>query len=241
LSHTRFFLNCNDGISPEQVKSLKADYGDKILIGFDPGSGDSPSSEVQDSIDTCKSEHVSFMIYWVGPCMMSWSAGEAEQCRQFAESVGIDTKENDWHDKWFDWGWEAKAKQQFEYYDAMGCYCMEIDNLDGPLGDDPDKFIAFYKRFADLLVGFNLKIRLIPKNLSEDTLNKLVEAIESKQLRSDFLAEWGMFEAGTGDPQAQIDICAKIGIQAITPISGITDTNRYGTVSEGVPSLGGSV
>lgn len=233
----RFIYLSNGQMDVKNVNKYVKKYGKNILIAHDPGMTDVPSEEVQEAIDRCKELGVKFHMYFVGPAMMSWSAEERAQCRFLARSVGIDTSENDWHDDWFDWGWKKKSKQQFLYYDNMGAYSQEIDNMDGPLEDDAEKFVDFYIDLSKHLSDNGATIKLMIKNLNEDTLKLVVEAVKDGKIRKDFFAEWAMFEDGTGDPEEQIYLSSQLGIVGVTPKSGITDTNNYGVVAEGIPRL----
>lgn len=238
---TRFFLNCNDGISPAQVRSYVKKYGSDILIGIDPGLGDRPENETQDTVDAVKKAGAKLHVYLVGPGMMSWSSDEAKQIKSHAKSVGIDLSDKKWHDEWMDdpdGGWEKKVYEQFTYYNSIGAYSCEIDNLDGIWEQSQTSLIDFFIRFQNWKEKNKINTKLMIKNLSVPQLRSLVNFIlVKKELKKETFAEWGMFEAGTGVPRKQIELCKSLGIQACTPISGITDTNHYGVVKDGVPSL----
>ena len=210
MSLSRFFLDCNNGISPRKVRNLKIKYGDDILIGVDPGMGDTPDEDAQNTIDSCKELDLAFHVYLVGPGMMDWSEEEANQVRQHAKSVGINTKEKGWHKKWFDDGWLKKAKQQFKYYNQMGAYSCEIDNMDGPLENDPDDTIEAYLELQAYFKEENIKTKLMIKNLDEDQLEALIENVNSGKLSKDLFTEWGMFEEAPGDPDDQYRLAKKI-------------------------------
>jgi hypothetical protein len=228
----RFFLNCNDGIPPLRVKKLVDTYGKNILIGIDPGEKDSPDEDSMLTVKSVKSVGANLHVYLVGPGMMSWSAGERKQIEYLAKSVKIDTNKSDWKKVWYSTGWKTKNLQQFEYYyKNHNAYSCEIDNIDSStIGNDPDKTVAFYKDLEKQLKAKGIKTKLMIKNLNEDQLRAVIAA----KFTTDFLCEFGMFEEGTGSPKQQIALCEKLGIKAITPISGITDTDHYGTVASGV-------
>lgn len=237
---TRFFLNCNDGIAPSKVKSLVKKYGYDIMIGVDPGMGDRPSPEVVSTIRTCQSLGVYIHVYLVGVGMWSWSEGERQQIREHARSVGIDTDKSNWHKgEWLTWGWKEKVREQFNFYDSMGAYSCEIDNIDSALGDNEPAYINFYKEFFKTLKKDGNTTKLMVKNFNEDMLLLLTKAIKNGSVPQEFLCEFGMFEDGTGDPSEQIRLCKAIGITAITPENGITDTHSYGTVAAGIPRFQG--
>lgn len=235
---TRFYFRADDQISLKKLQAIKERDGYDVLIGVDPGLDDTPSDVAQELIDNVKKVGLLLHFYLVGPGMMSWSDDEAEQIRSFAESVGIDTSEKSWHDEWTDWGWKDKVLEQFEYYyTTYGAYSCEIDNLDAALGDDPEARIEYVKELQKALYERGVETKLMLKNLDEEMLDMLVIEIEAKTIDKDFLCEWGMFEEGTGDPERQADLCEKMGIMAITPETGITDTHHYGVDNDGIPSL----
>lgn len=234
----RFFLNCNDGISPNKVQSLVKKYGKDLLIGVDPGLEDRPVDEVVDTIEKVKELGLKLHVYLVGVGMWSWSEDEQNQIEKFAESVGIDTNKPKWHkNEWLDWGWRDKIIEQFQYYhDEHNAYSCEIDNLDSAL-KTPEDWMYYFKELSGELEKRNIKTKLMIKNLSEEMLELLIEKIEAGELKKEFFCEFGMFEEGSGEPSSQIELCTKIGIKAITPESGITDTNHYGVIASGVSSL----
>ena len=229
----RFFLNNNDGIPPLRVKRLVDKHGKNILIGIDPGAGDTPDDGSALTVKAVKSVGAKLHVYLVGPGMWSWSQGEQDQIANFAKSVGIDTNKSGWKQEWYSSGWKKKNIQQFEYYYTNhNAYSCEIDNIDSAtIQNDPDKTVEYYGYLQKQLKDKNIKTKLMIKNLDEDQLNAVIAA----KFNTNFLCEYGMFEAGTGDPRKQIQLCEKIGIKAITPINGITDTNNYGVIAEGIP------
>ena len=229
---SRFFLNCNSGISPVKVRTLVKNHGKNILIGIDPGSKDYPDSDSLMTVKAVNAAGAKLMVYLVGPGMMSWSADERAQIKYLAKSVGINVTKSDWHNKWKTAGWKKKNFQQFQFYHSKyNAYACEIDNIDSSyIENDPDETVSFYTELRDSLKTAGITTKLMIKNLDEDQLNAVIDA----GFKTDFLCEFGMFEEGSGSPRKQIALCAKLGIKAITPITGITDTHSYGVVSEGV-------
>lgn len=235
----RFYLNCNDGISPKRVAEIVAEHGSRVLIGIDPGMTDRPSEDALETINAVKKHKAKLHVYLVGPGMWSWSEDERRQIRYLAKSVGIATTEPGWKAKWYKSGWEDKVFEQFAYYhDKYNAYSCEIDNLDSStLETDFEAYLEFYKRFSKKLKDAGIVTRLMLKNIDEDGLELIKEAVDNKELDREFLADWGMFENGSGTAKKQIAICKEMGIYACTPISGITHTNAYGVVNKGVPSV----
>ena len=233
---SRFFLNCNDGIPPNKVSSIVSQYGQNVLIGVDPGMTDRPDQDAEASINAVREVGAKLHIYLVGPGMMTWSKAEADQIMYLAKSVNIDTKKANWHNEWINWGWKTKNIQQFEYYyKNYNAYSCEIDNIDSSyIGEDPDKLSYYYVELYNNLKSRGIKTKLMIKNLNEGQLKEIIKLFDAKVFGLDFLCEFGMFEAGTGNSKNQIDLCAKMGIQAVTPLNGLTDTNHYGTISSGV-------
>lgn len=212
--------------------------GKTFLLGLIHGLSDRPSDEANDLINNIIDNNFQLHVYLVGPGMWSWSKDEQRQVTQHAKSIGIDVTKSNWHKReWLDWGWLAKAKEQFLYYDSLGAYSCEIDNLDSAIGYDPDKTISSFMELQKFCVTNGITTKLMIKNLDENQLLRLINEVTSGSIQNNFLADWGMFEKGTGEPERQIELCKKIGIYAVTPISGITDTNHYGVVKDGVPSL----
>lgn len=234
----RFFMRCHsDGIPPKRVSAIISRWGKDVLIGVDPGLTDVPVEESQDTIDKVKELCGLFHVYLVGPGMESWSKDEANQIKFLADSIGIDTKKPTWKKIWKAGGWEKKVQQQFTYYNEMGAYSCEIDNLDGVWDKDPMENVKFYVRLQQFRVENKIKTKLMVKNLDEDQLEKVLEYVDSGKLSLDLFAPFGMFEEGSGTVKKQIALCKKLGIKAITPATGITDTNHYGTVTNGVAGL----
>lgn len=229
----RYFFNANKGISPKQINNLVNKYGNNILIGVDPGENDTPSDVAKPSLDCLKNLKIPAHIYCVGPGMMSWSQQERNQIKRYAKSVGIDISKNDWHKEWLAHGWEKKTLQQFKWYnDNYNAYSMEIDNLDAVFEKKQDALIPWFIQLKKNLRNANVKTKLMLKNLSDDQLHDLIDA--NADLNLEFLCGFAMFEKGTGNPRTQIKLCESIGIQAITPINGLNDTQNYGVVDSGV-------
>lgn len=242
----RFFQNNNDGISPARIKAIKARHGKDVLIGLDPGVGLEPDGEFLASAKELRKHAMSLHVYLVGPGMWEWSGEERRQIRDLAKSIGIDTSEGMKKSptpKWFkrDWlggGWKKKTFELIKTYASEhGAYSFEIDNLDGVIGQVPAETVSLYREIATHLKAQGLATKLVMKNLSSKQLKAVIEAVGTGALKKDLLCEWGMFEEGTGDPDEQIALCKELGVRAVTPKSGITPTDRYGTVERGVGSL----
>jgi hypothetical protein len=176
-------------------------------------------------------------VYLVGPGMMSWSKAEAQEVKDNAESVGIDTSSSDWKDKWYhQGGWEIKVQQWFAEYSAKGYYSAEIDNLDSVWDQDPQANLDFLIRFSKYCRDNSINTKLMVKNLNTDQLSVILDAIDKTNplFDIDFLAPFGMFEAGTGNPKEQIYVCKALGITAVTPMNGMRETHTYGTDFDGI-------
>ncbi len=232
----RFYYNDNHGITPEQIETYVSKYGKDILIGLD-GIEDGPDEDVLASLDSIRQQGCLLHIYTVGCAMAEWSSEEAQQLKNHAESVGIDTSDDNWHDEWIASGWLKKAHEQFIQFNEMSAYSCEIDNLDQVLDNDPDKTVNFYKEFSQWRTDNNISTKIMMKNHNEECLTAIIEAVKNKELPVDMFAIFSMFEEGTGDAQEQINKCKELGIYAVTPKSGITPTESYGVVEEGVPII----
>ena len=233
MSVNRFFLNCNDGIPPARVNKLVATYGKDILIGIDPGDKDYPDEDSMATVNAVKASGAKLHAYLVTPGMWSWSQSERDQIRYLARSVKVDTTKDGWKKLWYSTGWKVKIVQQFEYYHTKhNAYSCEIDNMDSStIGNDPDMTVAYYRELRKALQDKGIKTKLMVKNLDEDQLQAVIDA----KFGLDFLCEFGMFEDGSGIPRKQLALCEKLGIQAVTPINGLTDTEHYGTIATGIP------
>lgn len=231
-------MRCHsDGIPPVRVRKIVEKYGKNVLIGVDPGLKDFPVEESQATIDEVKKQGAFFHVYLVGPGMESWSTDEAKQIKYLAASIGIDTKKSTWKRIWKAGGWEKKVQQQFEFYNKMGAYSCEIDNLDGIWDKDPVKNAEFYVRLQNWRVENKINTKLGVKNLDEDQLEKVIEYVDAGKLSTDLFAPFGMFEKGSGNIAKQISLSEKLGFKAVTPKTGITDTTTYGVIDSGVPYL----
>lgn len=229
MSLVRFWHESGEQFTASEIKRMVDQYGKNILIGGDPGW-----DEFDDAMKACDQYGARKHVYLVGPGMMEWSAEERQEIMRNARSVGIDTDDSGWKNRWYkQGGWEIKVQQWFKQYDKAGFYSAEIDNLDAVWDQDPKQYVAFLGRLDKYLTSNKLKIKLMIKNLSPA---QLVSVIAFKP-RPGLLAEWGMFEAGTGNSAKQIELCAKLGIQAVTPKNGMRPTENYGTARRGIPAL----
>lgn len=230
MTLTRFWHESGTQFTPSEIEKMVAKHGRNILIGGDPGW-----SEFNGAMEECDRERCFKHVYLVGPGMMEWSEEERKEIMSNARSVGIDTKQKSWQQKWFkEGGWELKVRQWFKDYDKAGFYSAEIDNLDAIWDQSPTAYVAFLKRFDAFHTTNKLKIKLMVKNLSIEQLNAVIEY----KPRTGLLCEWGMFEKGSGNSTKQIELAAKLGIQAVTPKNGLRPTENYGTVRKGIPALG---
>lgn len=226
----RFWHESGNQFTRSEVKKMVDQYGPDILIGGDPGWGDSFDTAMAACDEFGAKKHV----YLVGPGMMDWSAEEREEIKRNARSVGIDTSSSNWQKKWYkEGGWEKKIHVWFKDYDDAGYYSAEIDNLDGVWDQDPDEYVQFIERFEHFQYINSLKIKLMVKNLSPEQLEALIDY----NPKPETLCEWGLFEAGTGSATKQMALAAKLGIVAVTPKNGIRDTHNYGTTRKGIPAL----
>lgn len=227
----RFYHSSEAQFSPSEVESFVAKYGNDILIGGDPGHED-----FERTMEACDKNWVYKHVYLVGPGMMSWSAEERDEIRRNARSVGIDTNSSDWQDRWYkQGGWEKKVYEWFTAYNSKLFYSAEIDNLDSVWEQDPNQYMSFILRFQNFANRNKIRTKLMLKNLSEEQLEALTKAFASGQVRKDLIAEFGMFEEGSGDNRAIMRLCKDIGIVAVTPLNGMQPTTRYATVREGIP------
>lgn len=226
----RFWHESENQFNYADVEGYVDMYGSEILLGGDPG-WHKDFSEAMYAVDQFKAyKHV----YLFGPGMMKWSAEERKEIKAAAETVGIDTSEPSWKDEWFKkGGWEKKVYSWFKYYDSENFYSAEIDNLDAVMDQDATKYIEFIKRFDKFLKDNKIKTKLMVKNLSEEQLEVLIKF----KPRENLLCEFGMFEKGSGNPDKQLKLAAKLGIQAVTPKNGLRDTENYGTTRHGIPYL----
>lgn len=223
----RFWHESENQFNRADIEDLVYMYGPDILIGGDPGwhKDFSESMYYVDAFGAKKH------VYLFGPGMWDWSPEEQEEIKEAAESIGLDTTSDSWKTEWYDNGaWEKKVHSWFKYYNKEGFYSAEVDNLDAVMDQDPDKYIKFIERFDKFHKANKIKTKLMVKNLSEEQLKALIQY----KPRETLFCEFGMFEDGSGDPQAQLDLAAKLGIQAITPLNGLRSTENYGTTRHGV-------
>lgn len=224
---THFLHSSEAQYTEAEVASFVEKYGQDILIGGDPGYDEFHEAMV--AVD----RHGAYKhVYLVGPGMMEWSAEERAEIKSNAQSVGIDTSKSDWQDHWFkQGGWEKKVHNWFREYNQKGFYSAEIDNLDAIWDQSPTEYLEFLKRFEEFHENYGLAIKLMIKNLSEKQLENLI-AYKPKE---GVLCEFGMFEAGSGNPTKQLALAKKLGIKAVTPKTGLKDTKTYGTGRKAVP------
>lgn len=225
----RFYHESSTQFTDSDVANIVRQYGKDVLIGGDPGWGDSFEAAMA-AVDKYQAyKHV----YLVGPGMEDWSAEEAAEIKVNARSVGIDTSSGDWRNRWYkQGGWLKKVKAWWLEYGRQNYYSAEIDNIDGALNNNPDKLVAAYKQLRDYCDWEKIAMKLMVKNLSEDELRKLISV---KDQFDGFFCEFGMFEQGSGEPREQIRLAKQLGITAVTPINGLRDTHNYGTSRSGIP------
>lgn len=225
----RFWHSSEQQYTPQQIEKFVKNYGTGILVGGDPGWGD----DFEQAMEACDEHHVYKHVYLTGPGMMEWSQEERDLIKMMARSVGINTSDQDWQDQWYkQGGWEKKVHEWFKQYNDF--YSAEIDNLDGVWDQDPEQYLQFLKRFGKWRLDNKIDVKLMVKNLSEEQLEAMIDDCEWDR---DMVAQFGMFEKGSGSPKRQIELCRKLDIVAVTPINGLRDTNHYSTILEGIPSF----
>jgi len=225
----RFFHESEKQYTESEIRSMVKKHGSNILIGGDPGYGE----DFEKAMLVVNRLGAKRHVYLVGPGMESWSKEEAAEIKTNARSIGIDTSDENWKTEWYQHGFILKCEEWFTTYNAQGFYSAEIDNLDVAFDNDPMKLINFYQHMHDFFIRNHILTKIMVKNLSENELRTLVTI---KKLHS-ILCEFGMFEAGSGDPKEQTRLAALCGIQAVTPLNGLRKTKNYGTIKDGVPYL----
>ena len=224
---TRFFHESEKQYSPQFVASIVKKYGTDILIGGDPGFG----ADFDRAMKSVDKQGAKKHVYLFGPGMESWSSEEATEIRNAAESIGLDVDSKNWRKEWYaGGGWIKKVEEWFAIYGAMGFYSAEVDNIDSALENDPDKLMVFYHHMQDFCQKNKIETKLMIKNLSTKELLILRE----NHTITPFLAPFGIFEEGTGNPKVQTRLCHEFGITAVTPENGLRDTNTYGTITTGI-------
>ncbi len=222
----RFYHESEKQFTQTFVQAAVQKYGKNILIGGDPGQ-----DGFEDAMAAVDRFGAKKHVYLVGPGMESWSAEEAQEIKIMAQSVGIDTTDKRWKGEWYATGFRVKCKEWFTTYNAEGFYSAEIDNLDAAFDNEPGKLIAFYKEMWKFCQKNKIKTKLMMKNLSTKELDAVIANLA---ILKPFLAEFAMFEAGSGNHKDQIRMCKSMGIQAVTPITGIRETTNYGTDRAGI-------
>lgn len=225
----RFYHDSERQFTRDDVEKIVAEHGQEVIIGGDPGHGEAFELAMR-AVDEFKAlKHV----YLVGPGMETWSSQEAAEIRRNAKSVGIETSTKDWHTSWYTWGFVKKIEEWLEFY--RDYHSFEIDNLDAVYKNDPEKLLTLYlhlRNYMRFRMGREpIWSKLVMKNLSIDELRLIIDT----PVVHDILAEFAIFEKGSGDPVTQIAMCKRIGIQAVTPINGLRETRNYGTTRRGVP------
>ncbi len=205
-----YFLFASDGISPKEIRNARARY-ERIMVGFDAGN-------ITDAaLRAAKAAGAELEIYVEGPGGPTgdhWSPDERKRIKAAAESVGIDTHQNNWMREWDRVGWKTFTFRQLEGFLHAGYSAGEIDNLDRVLGDGPDKTLAFYKEYAALHAASRLP-RLVIKNLSETKLTHLVAAIEQRTLPRAMFSEFHISEKGSGNRPKQDALSSRIAIRTV--------------------------
>lgn len=231
----RFWHESGTQFTDKEVASYVKQYGPNIVIGGDPGYG----SDFDDAMRACDRYKCLKHVYLVGPGMWSWSEEERNQIREHARSVGIQTADNpSWHRQWLKDGWRLKQQQEFAFYDKKGFYSAEIDNIDSAIKqEDIEQYVAYVKQLIEFFDSKKLKIKLMLKNLTEDQLQGLIDAKIDACGPKSHIAPYAMFEKGSGDPEQQLRIAARMCIKAVTPINGLRKTTDYGTTRAGIAKL----
>lgn len=230
MKPTRFFHTSEKQYTRQQVEHLVGKYGQDILIGGDEGWDEDFDEAMDAVVDAGALMHV----YTMGPGMYEWSKEEASKIKQDARKVGLNVKDKRWKHQWYGGAWLDVSLEKIRRYDRLGFYSIEIDNLDSSFKMGFE-WINFYKMFANMRRREVLDIKIMIKNLDVITLSHLAAEVASGSIPADTFAEFAIFEAGTGSSRQQLALCHDIGIQAVTPMNGLKETNDYGTSFEGVP------
>lgn len=230
MKPVRFFHTSEKQYTRQQVDHLVQKHGQDILIGGDEGWDEDFDEAMDAVVDAGAMMHV----YTMGPGMYEWSREEAGKIRQEARSVGLNVKEKNWKHHWYGGAWLQVSLDKIHKYDRLGFYSIEIDNLDSTFKMGIE-WINFYKMFAAMRKREGLDIRLMIKNLDIITLSQLAADVAAGSIPADTFAAFAIFERGTGSSRQQLAVCADMGIQAVTPMNGLRETDDYGTTFDGVP------
>jgi hypothetical protein len=220
----RYFLFASAGVSPGSIRKAAEKY-ERILVGFDAGNVPPASLAAARS---CEAELSIYVEGPGGPTGNAWAPDERARIRAAAASVGIRTDQKDWMEQWDEWGWKTYTFRQLEGYRRDGYSACEIDNLDRVTGDrDPDATIAFFKEFAERQGAGKLP-RLILKNMSEEQLERVIQAIDGGELPRSMFSEFHISEKGSGDRRRQDELSSRIGIRTVAS----NDTYNYDAKGE---------
>jgi hypothetical protein len=222
MTPTRFYFNCDNRTPPGP--RLPTD-----LIGVDPGDHFAPDDYVIPFLRSFKTTQP-LHFYCVGLGEMSWSAQERRQIEYLANIAKVDMTKDTWHDDWVSTGWHRYVWAFFNlYHKNYNAYSIEIDNLDGAFDGNDDALLDYFAKLEANLRDAKVPTKLMLKNVSGNVLKRLKP--------TGFFAPWAIFEEGTGNENYQLVRCAELGIQAITPSTGLLDTNHYGVIDEGIAAL----
>lgn len=222
--------NGTKAISVQKVERAISQYGKNILVGVDSGCVE--DGEAAAIIETTRKVGARLHIYLEGPGGVTgeqWTADELARIKVRATAEGIDTGVplRDWMAIWNREGWKTFTYKQLRAYKALGFESAEIDNLANGIAKDPEnvkpaEYLEFFKLYRQWFEKGDVP-RLMLKNLSEDELDALIDAVNEGHLPREMFADFHIAETDSGDKRKQAAQSARIGIKTV--FSG--DTEHY--------------
>lgn len=216
-----------------------------ITLGVDAGFGIDKKnrSEVKNHVklleDTLKiSREVGALphVYLGGP--FGRTAGKMEldesirQQNAAREVMGEKLPKN-WKNQWANWGWLQFNRKHIAKLNAQGFASYEIDNL-GEIGiKGPQKLVDFYIAQQEWQEKNNINMTLTLKNVEDDELKAIDQAIKDGKLSRCFFSDFNILETGEEMkdieklPKEKIKIVKSSSLQVGIQTCVSTDTRHY--------------
>lgn len=221
----RYFLFSSEKPpSKSEISTLVASCGSDIVIGVDSTNTDPPWLKTVQKIQESGARLHVYFGGPGGPTDGKMGVQEKSYIKTAAARIGMRPEDPEWKKT----GWLRVLQMDLQECQRLGCYSVEVDNLDQVLGSgaiSSEAYIDFLKKFSNWTRSKGGP-KLTMKNLSSRVLHRVQDAIEQGSIDRSIFSEFAIFEAKSNQDLEALSAqkeSQKIGITTLISL----DTNNY--------------
>lgn len=194
----------NENLPPDLIsRMMKGKDPGSVMIGGDPGLGNMPGDEgFWRAMVAAEKAKARKHVYLMGPGGPTGTSGVEDELlvrmTAAAKGEGIDLRTTEGMKKWNRDGWKNHLFKQLKYFNGANPQkihmdSFEIDNLYRARLEGP-ALIEFYKELQTWLTNNNVKMTVLPKNLSLFEWELIQKAIQKGSLKRELFSDFAIQE-----------------------------------------------